>query len=82
MTIKCRKKPIIVTALKFKGDNYRECKEFLEGNYDNTLNYPNIKTLEGVMEVRPGSYIIKGVENEFWAIKESIFNKTYEIINE
>lgn len=30
-----------VEAVKFTGDNYRECKEFLNGNFDNTLNYPN-----------------------------------------
>jgi len=42
-----------------------------------------IKTLEGEMIAEPGSYIIKGVEGEIYPCKESIFNKTYnEVENE
>lgn len=36
-----------------------------------------IKTLEGKMFARLGDYIIKGVEGEIYPCKESIFNKTY-----
>lgn len=37
-----------------------------------------IATLEGVMQAKPGDYIIKGVEGEFYPCKPDIFNKTYE----
>lgn len=37
-----------------------------------------IRTLEGDMIARPGYWIIKGVEDEFWGIEPGIFGKTYE----
>lgn len=37
-----------------------------------------IDTLEGTMKASKGDYIIKGVENEFYACKPDIFLKTYE----
>lgn len=38
----------------------------------------HIRTLEGVMNVSVGDYIIKGVNGEFYPCKPDIFNKTYE----
>ncbi len=78
MIKKYKKKPIVIDALQFDGNNYKECKNFIKGNFDNTLNYPNIKTLEGTMRVENGAYIIKGVQGEFYACKEDIFLDTYE----
>jgi hypothetical protein len=37
-----------------------------------------IHTLEGDMIARPGYWIIKGVENEFYGCEPEIFGKTYE----
>lgn len=37
-----------------------------------------IATLEGVMQAKPGDYIIKGVEGEFYPCKPDIFAKTYD----
>ena len=39
-----------------------------------------IKTLEGLMNVSDGDYIIKGVYGEFYPCKPDIFKKTYEEI--
>ncbi|WP_433568037.1 hypothetical protein ACQP1O_43105 (plasmid) [Nocardia sp. CA-151230] len=39
-----------------------------------------IDTLEGVMTARPGDWIIKGVEGEFYPIKDSIFRETYDAV--
>lgn len=40
-----------------------------------------IHTLEGVMTAKPGDWIVKGsVENEFWPVKQSIFETTYEAV--
>lgn len=74
-----RNKPVIREAIQFDGTNYRECEMFIgKENYDNTLNYPNIKTLEGTMRVSSGDYIIKGVNGEFYPCKPDIFKKTYD----
>lgn len=37
-----------------------------------------IHTLEGDMIARPGYWIIKGAEDEFWGVEPGIFEKTYE----
>ena len=37
-----------------------------------------IRTLEGDMRATYGDYIIKGVQGEFYPIKDSIFRETYE----
>jgi|TARA_R110000851_G_scaffold298994_6_gene454806 hypothetical protein len=79
MIKKFRKKPVVIEALYFDGNNYEECEKFIgKDNYDNTLSYPNIKTLEGVMEVSEKDYIIKGVKGEFYPCKPDIFKMTYE----
>lgn len=75
---KYRKKPVVIDAVQFDGDNFKECKDFIGDNFDNTLNYPNISTLEGVMRVSVGDFIIRGVSGEFYPCKPDIFNKTYE----
>lgn len=87
MKLKVKKRPIVVEAVHWTGDNLEEVKAFLgdrfieTGMYAEDFNltpYFKIKTLEGDMGVVLGSYIICGAEGEFWAIKESIFEKTYE----
>lgn len=40
-----------------------------------------ISTTEGPMTVGPGWWIIKGVENEFYPCKASVFDKTYEVLS-
>lgn len=37
-----------------------------------------IATLEGVMQAKPGDWIIRGVQGEFYPIKPNIFDATYE----
>jgi len=76
-----RKKPVVIKAVQFTDDNKPECMIFLEGNFDNTLSYPNIKTLEGVMRIEPNEYIIKGVKGEFYPCKPDIFKLTYELVS-
>jgi len=76
---KYRKKPVVIEAVQFLGGNFKECEGFIGlDNYDNSLNYPNIKTLEGTMRVSVGDFIIKGVQGEFYPCKPDIFEQTYE----
>jgi hypothetical protein len=80
--MKYKKKPIVIEAIQFNGNNFEECKKFIGNNFDNSLNYPNIKTLEGTMEVSVNDYIIKGIQGEFYPCKPDIFNATYDIVND
>lgn len=41
-----------------------------------------IDTLEGTMYASPGDYVIKGVQGEFYPCKFSIFEATYEPLDE
>lgn len=86
--ITVRKKPVVAKAMQFTRETYQNCQHFTKDRLSD-LNIPkcigctaytHLDTLEGTLMVTEGSYIIKDVEGEFWAIKESIFNKTYEII--
>jgi hypothetical protein len=85
------KKPIAIEAVKWKGFNNNEIKDFAgdsvkievirEGDADNGIPpYVDcsIETLEGVMKANVGDYIIKGVNGEFYPCKQDIFEKTYD----
>jgi hypothetical protein len=84
---KYRKKPIVVEAIKWEG-NYDEVCNFvgkcLLSNKNGTGNHQEliIPTLEGDHTALMGDYIIKGVHGEFYPIKEEIFQKTYEKVEE
>lgn len=73
-----RNKPVVIVAVQFNGDNLGECEKFIEDNFDNTLSFPNIKTLEGTMRIRVGDFIIKGVKGEFYPCRPDVFEATYE----
>lgn len=80
-----RKKPVVVEAVKLTYDNIDEVKALLESGtrlFCTGLCRVKIWTLEGIMEARPGDYIIKGVNGECYPCKPDIFAKTYEEVNE
>lgn len=43
----------------------------------NTIPYPNVSTLEGLMTGNFGDYLIKGVMGEYYICAKSVFEKTY-----
>ena len=45
---------------------------------DPATGFMLIATLEGIMQAKPGDYIIKGVQGEFYPCKPDIFEATYE----
>lgn len=86
--IKYRKKPVVIDAWKYTGDNGSKL-EMLSGKIKQSPvlepgkgnpsgSYLQIETLEGVMTADVGDWIIKGVEGEYYPIKPDIFKKTYE----
>ena len=77
---KYRKKPDVIDAIRWNGDNVGEICNFTgrcggELFKDGELNIP---TLEGVHHASIGDYIIKGVKGEFYPCKPDIFEMTYE----
>lgn len=76
---KYRKKPVVIEALQFDGENLEECLKFCYTAYKSPVqDFMVIQTLEGTMECRKGDYIIKGIKGEFYPCKPDIFERTYE----
>jgi len=48
----------IISAVQFTGDNHQECMTFVDGNFDNTLSYPNIIMLDMTVEVEMWDYLL------------------------
>jgi hypothetical protein len=47
---------------------------------DPSTGFLLLATLEGVMQAKPGDWIIRGVQGEFYPCKPDIFEQTYEAI--
>jgi hypothetical protein len=78
--MKVRKKPIVVDAHQFLKDS----PTWPAGVFENPT-IPGIyciMTPEGRMDVLDRAYIITGVKGEKWAVREDVFDETYEILPE
>ena len=91
-----RKKPIVIEAVQWTGDNLREVIAFTDGppetrsshagmmweRYEDLVARDDLKiyTLEGPLVARKGDWIIKGTRGEHWPVKPEIFADTYEPI--
>jgi hypothetical protein len=82
-----RKKPVEVEAIRFEIElhNTGEVAHFLgvsikpnEWEWEELNNVFRIKTLEGRMLVRPGDWIIRGIQGEIYPCRDDIFRATYE----
>lgn len=79
---KYRKKPVVVEAVQYVGDNFPEVEYFLNGHFDFEDYQLIIITLEGRIKASIGDFIIKGVDGEFYPCKPDIFEKTYEKVGD
>ena len=77
---KYSKKPVVIEAVQWTGENVKEVMDFM--NWRNAAHDAasglTIRTLEGNHHASPGDFIIKGVNGEFYPCKPDIFEKTYE----
>ena len=83
---KFRKKPVVIDAVRWAGNNALEVEAFLAiGPYAAAGyvkgGYVDIGTLEGLMVASIGDWIIKGVKGEFYPCKPDIFAATYEPVS-
>ena len=82
MIKKYRKKPVVIEAVQWVGNNLSDIETFIGRSVKNKETTIVIRTLEGDMEASLGDYIIKGVNGEFYPCKPDIFDKTYEEVKE
>ena len=95
--MKYRKRPVVIDAIQWTGENQREMWDFLTGRTNDYMSVSGdnfyidhskikgglvIKTLEGEHLASIGDYIIKGVKGEFYPCKPDIFEATYEPVKE
>jgi hypothetical protein len=84
MAKKYRKKPVVIEAVQWTGDNVIEMYQFTGiksikvSNSDELI----VHTLEGDMVASNSDYIIKGIKGEFYPCKPDIFEQTYEEYND
>ncbi len=87
---KFRKKPVVIDAIQWTGDNFRELKEAFGGYCSRRFYIEStrgeldliIETLEGDMTASMGDWIIKGIAGELYPCKPDIFDATYEEYND
>lgn len=84
---KFKKKPLVIEAIQWEGDNRSSIAivhEFgiknleIEEDFITMTKYMIIPTLEGKMRASPMDWIIKGVNGELYPCKPDIFVKTYD----
>lgn len=78
-----KKKPIVIEAIQWTGNNDTEVQEFAKLGYRDIEikdDIIEIETLEGLMKANLGDYIIKGIKGELYPCKPEIFKATYEMI--
>ncbi len=84
MSKKYRKKPVIIEAVQWNGNNVDEVMSFIKNvaAYNVEFGTLDISTLEGTMTASMGDWIIKGVKGEFYPCKPDIFETTYEKVKD
>lgn len=82
--MKYRKKPVVIEAIQWTGENYKELCDFMGRDPiypDSNRNDLIIETLEGSHIASQYDFIIKGIQGEFYPCKPDIFKETYEPVH-
>lgn len=81
------KKPVVVEAVKWTGNNYKVIREFCGAHpqghghcWYSVDNKEYISTPEGEMEVNIGDYIVKGVNGYFYICEPNVFEEMYSLM--
>lgn len=85
---KFRKKPVVVEAVRWTGDNLHEVLDFISTRAARWVQSSHqgpliiIRTLEGEMAALPGDWIICGIKGEYYPCKPGIFAETYDLVED
>lgn len=76
--------PTVIEAIQFTKDNIEDVLNFTNGKASIKVDDESIQvvidTLEGKMLAPEGSYIIRGVLNEYYPCTKDAFNKKYKLM--
>ena len=76
--MKYRKKPVVIDAIQWTGENTKEVLAFSEVAYELGYGVIMIPTLEGNMLCKVGDWVIRGIAGEYYPCKPEIFEQIYE----
>lgn len=79
--MKYRRKPVVIDAIQWTGDNYSEVFEFTEGNAYPTKSHSDTLAVSAMgceMMAEKGCYIIRGINGDYYPCQEVTFKKIYE----
>jgi len=91
---KFRKKPVVIEAIQWTGDNLEDIIKFTGlhhsalkwtwEEYQEVVRQEGLKifTLEGSYMATIEDYIIKGIKGEFYPCKPDIFEETYDEVKD
>lgn len=82
--MKYRKKPVVIDAVQWNGENVDEISVLAAGcdvwaTFNDRVAIA-IPTPEGVMRASVGDWIIKGVKGELYPCKPDVFEVSYEAV--
>ena len=84
--MKFRKKPVVIEAHQFTGQNAMWLSDWCNGEAAIQRTEKDkcivIHTIEGAMRADKGDWIIKGIKGEFYPCKPDIFDATYEKVED
>lgn len=76
--MKAKRKQSNIEYVIFDGSNFKECEEFIgKENYDNTVNYPNIRINKSTAMVVKDDYIIKEDTGSLWLCNKESFEENF-----
>ena len=84
-----RKKPVVVEAVRFTAEDWREIEKWGNGKINAIVNEVDgelvpvcafIEALEGRLTALFGQWIIRGIKGEFYPCDPDIFEQTYELV--
>jgi hypothetical protein len=83
---KFRKKPVVIKAVRWNPDTADEI-EWPESPDGRVLSWCEgreleIGTLEGTMIAHPGDWVVCGIQNELYPVRDDIFRATYEEVDD
>lgn len=91
--VRFRKKPVVVSAVRWTGDNQAELVEFtgrrfetinpLDRGDDDEMTAQVFDVLHSTwVSMRDGDWVIRGVAGEFYPCANDVFRDTYEAVQE
>lgn len=76
------KKPVIIEAVQWTGDNLQEVINFIDEKNCHRYQYCKESSSSKVLRIKTiasvGDYIIKGVKGDFYPCQPDLFAETYE----